>query len=297
MSCSGGGRRAAALVVVAICSIYALSPLQASAPSNVAALHTSNSSLAAQILEWAELRSEMPQWMEAHQSHRRRAEEYRQSGGLDGGLVWYGDSITESLLGLAMGHPMPRTLGIDAVFDKYWRSRFKTDVFAISGDRTGHLAWRLMHGEGATGLSPKVAVLMIGTNDIGWTSREVADAGEAGNIIAGRVQQIVRLLLEQEPGLHVVLQGLLPIGGTQDMFARTKPYLSELNSRLEEFAADPGIAPRVTYVYCGDALLAEGGGWADEEVMPDGLHPNPQGWTRLSECLQPVILPLMGSKA
>lgn len=37
----------------------------------------------------------------------------------------------------------------------------------MAGDQTAHLQWRLLHGQLLTGNPPKVAVLMIGTNDLG----------------------------------------------------------------------------------------------------------------------------------
>ncbi len=36
----------------------------------------------------------------------------------------------------------------------------------IAGDTTRNLLWRLQNGEGPGSLSPKVAIVLIGTNDI-----------------------------------------------------------------------------------------------------------------------------------
>ncbi len=35
-----------------------------------------------------------------------------------------------------------------------------------SGDRTEHLYWRIMNGEGPRDFRPRVAVVLIGTNDL-----------------------------------------------------------------------------------------------------------------------------------
>ena len=49
------------------------------------------------------------------------------------------------------------------VWDQYYANRDAVNL-AISGDRTEHVLWRLENGN-IDGISPKLAVLMIGTNN------------------------------------------------------------------------------------------------------------------------------------
>ena len=49
------------------------------------------------------------------------------------------------------------------VWKKHYDGR-KAVNLGISGDRTQHVLWRLDHGN-IDGISPKVAVIMIGTNN------------------------------------------------------------------------------------------------------------------------------------
>ena len=77
-------------------------------------------------------------------------------------LLFLGDSITE-IWGQGT-----------EVWDQYYG---KDDVanFGISGDQTQHVLWRIDNGE-LDGISPKVVVLMIGTNNI-RTKKEKILAG------------------------------------------------------------------------------------------------------------------------
>ena len=69
------------------------------------------------------------------------------------GLLFLGDSITDF---------WPRR------GEASWLqlAPYKPANFGISGDRTEHLLWRIANGE-LDGISPKVTVLMIGTNNVG----------------------------------------------------------------------------------------------------------------------------------
>jgi len=52
----------------------------------------------------------------------------------------------------------------------------------LAGDTTANLFWRIMNGELPVGTRPKLAVVMIGTNDLGYTEacfREGAEVTEA----------------------------------------------------------------------------------------------------------------------
>jgi hypothetical protein len=48
-----------------------------------------------------------------------------------------------------------------------------------AGDQTGHLLWRLLHGEVPGRRQPKAAILLIGTNDLGRARRQRNDPTDA----------------------------------------------------------------------------------------------------------------------
>lgn len=51
------------------------------------------------------------------------------------------------------------------VFNQYY-APLKVTIYGIGGDRTQHLIWHIIDGE-LKGLSPKLVVLKIGTNNLG----------------------------------------------------------------------------------------------------------------------------------
>src|SRR3989442_10499134 len=83
-------------------------------------------------------------------------------GGID--VLFLGDSITDGWRGPA---------GQEA-WKKYFEPLHAAN-FGIGGDRTQHVLWRIQNGE-LEGIHPKLAVLMIGTNNMGSNSvTEIAD--------------------------------------------------------------------------------------------------------------------------
>ena len=80
-------------------------------------------------------------------------------------FLFIGDSITHGWEG-----------GGKKYWDKYYAPR-KAVNMGFGGDRTQHVLWRLDHGH-LEGISPKLAVLMIGTNNSNGddnTAEEIAD--------------------------------------------------------------------------------------------------------------------------
>ncbi len=98
-------------------------------------------------------------WLQRHEQFLARARQ----GDVD--LLWLGDSITDNWNSAKGTY---RKLFPDA----------KSANFGIGGDGTQHLLWRLQNGE-LDGISPKVAVVLIGTNNVQWhQSAQIATAIE-----------------------------------------------------------------------------------------------------------------------
>ena len=74
-------------------------------------------------------------------------------------LIFVGDSITEGF----------EDEGREVWADRYAKRRAAN--LGISGDRTEHVLWRLENGN-LDGLQPKLAVVMIGTNNFGHGTHE-----------------------------------------------------------------------------------------------------------------------------
>src|SRR5688572_17913148 len=97
-------------------------------------------------------------WLLRHESFNERVKQ----GNVD--LIFIGDSITQAW----------ETDGKEA-WQKHFASRNAVNL-GISGDRTQHVLWRLDNGN-VEGIKPKLAVLMIGTNN---SNREDHTAEEIG---------------------------------------------------------------------------------------------------------------------
>ena len=166
------------------------------------------------------------------------------------GILFVGDSITDGWRG-----------GGKEVFAKNYGKLDPLNI-GIGGDRTQHVIWRLEHGE-VEGISPKVAMLMIGTNNLGSNSNEEIAAG---------ITKIVSLLHEKLPQTKVLLLGIFPRGARADDPARAR--IKAINQEIAKL--DDG-GKTVKYLDIGDKFL-EPDGTLSKEIMPDALHPNETGY-------------------
>ena len=105
-------------------------------------------------------------------------------------LLLIGDSITHGWEGKGK-----------KIWEQYYTKRNAVNL-GIGGDRTQHVIWRLDNGN-IKGISPKAAVVMIGTNNSGNnTPQEIADG----------LKVITEQLREKLPKTKVLLLGIFPRG-------------------------------------------------------------------------------------
>src|SRR6516162_10263289 len=116
-------------------------------------------------------------WNRRHEDHVKRIKE----GNVD--LLFVGDSITEGW-------------GNNAVWQKTY-APLKAANIGIGGDTTENVLWRLENGE-VEGISPKVAVLLIGTNNFGLE-------GHAPDAVAKGVAAVVQALRKKLPSTKIIL--------------------------------------------------------------------------------------------
>ena len=107
-------------------------------------------------------------------------------------VVFLGDSITQGWTG-----------GGKALWDTRYAPLGAVD-YGIGGDSTRQVLWRLGHGE-LDGLSPKLVVLLVGTNNLYGDF----NAGTDDEIAAG-IARIVGTLRTKLPRTRILLLGLLP---------------------------------------------------------------------------------------
>ena len=191
-------------------------------------------------------------WKEVHDAINRQA----QAG--DVNLLFIGDSITQGW-------------GNNETWKKYYTPR-KVMNAGIGGDRTQHVLWRLDNGN-IDGIKPKLAVLMIGTNNSNGqdnTAEEIADGTRA----------IVAKLRTHLPETKILLLAIFPRG--------EKPKASELSSKLAD-------GKMVFYEDIGKAFLTEDG-TLTKEVMPDFLHLSAKGYEIWAKSIEPAVAKILGDK-
>ena len=191
------------------------------------------------------------------------AEVQAKQGAVD--LVFIGDSITQSW----------ETSG-KAVWAKHYGER-KAVNLGISGDRTEHVLWRLENGN-LEGITPRVAVIMIGTNNFGHGKNDAAE------ILAG-VQAIVANLRVRSPKTRVLLLDIFPRG---EDFNPMRGGIAQINQafwRLHD-------GEFINYLPIGHHFIEDDGS-IDKAIMPDFLHLTPAGYTRWARAIEPTLHDLM----
>ena len=182
-------------------------------------------------------------------------------------LIFIGDSIT---------HWWERA-GKD-VWNKYYGHRRAVNL-GIAGDRTQHVLWRLDNGN-IDGISPKVAVVMIGTNN--------QPPRNTGEEIADGIIAICKKLRKKLPKTKILLLGIFP--------RQPKPC-----AMREELAKASRIASRIAdrkmihYLDIGGKFV-EPDGSISKETMNDYLHLTGKGYQIWAEAIEPKLAELMGEK-
>jgi lysophospholipase L1-like esterase len=186
-------------------------------------------------------------------------------GGVD--VLFLGDSITDGWRGA----------GKDV-----WAKQIeplKAANFGIGGDRTQHVLWRIVNGE-LEGIKPKVAVVMIGTNNSG--SDPAADITEG-------VTEIVKTIHKKSPDTKVLLLAVFPRG--KELPNAQNDKLIEVNKALAKL--DDGKLVR--FLDIGPKFLG-----ADKQlpkdIMPDYLHLSPKGYEIWAEAMLPTLNDMLGKK-
>ncbi|CAL8471452.1 g10994 [Coccomyxa elongata] len=240
-------------------------------------------------------------WMQMHRDYVMEIEAHAAKG-LD--CVFYGDSITESLRGTQMGVKIEKFVGIPEVFEKHY-GHLRAAAYSIAGDTTRNLLWRLQNGEGPKKISPKVAVVLIGTNDITNPvyNLDINDPLQTSAIVASAIFASVSIMLKECARMHVILLAVMPrgerflfvaINEKYKLPSRYSPVIGAINARLKHFAEEQ---ERVSFVDCNNELVEASqdgeGEMLNKDLMPDALHPNARGMEKVLSCLDPHLLPYL----
>lgn len=192
------------------------------------------------------------------------------------GLLFLGDSITE------------RWRVAPDIWERYYGS-YQPANFGIGGDRTQHVIWRIEHGE-LDGISPKVTVLMLGTNNsLDYTADEIAAAD----------RKIVGMIRAKLPQTKILLLGIFPRGPRDAKGGPvTEAHVAEAAKRMQTIDAvnadlaklDNGRDIRFLNI---NRVFLDTDGRIPTTVMPDQLHPGPAGYQLWADAMQSHLKEMM----
>lgn len=200
-------------------------------------------------------------WQARHKAMNSRVAQ----GNVD--LLFIGDSITQAWEGNGK-----------AVWDEYYGSRNAVNL-GIGGDRTQHILWRLAHGN-IDGISPKTAVIMIGTNNSNGKDNSVAE-------IADGIGAIVTKLRAELPEMDLLLLDIFPRG------ANTNPQrgkILQVNQIVRKLADRD---EKVHYLAIGHHFV-ESDGTISKDIMPDSLHLSTAGYKIWADSIEAKLRELLG---
>jgi lysophospholipase L1-like esterase len=191
----------------------------------------------------------------------------RTQGPID--LLFMGDSITEGWAGRGK-----------AVWQKYY-APLNVANFGISGDKTQHVLWRIENGE-LDGITPKVVVLLIGTNNIGYPQED---------ILAGD-EKIVSEIHEKLPDTKLLILGIFPRGGDP-----ADPTVAEMRNKI--IFVNKGLATlddgnKTRFLDFGAKFETPDGKITDQymyDLVP--LHPNGDGYQLWADSMNPLLFEML----
>jgi lysophospholipase L1-like esterase len=234
----------------------------------------------AESYELQRLRADVPQERAdenskiAHQQLVEKAKFGATEGRID--VYFVGDSITRRW---GCTDPQYRE------FLESWRTNFfgwNAANFGWGGDTTNNILWRLNNGE-LDGLSPKVFVILAGTNNLS----NAPDDAEVENIARG-IKAIVDTCQRRAPSARIILTAIFP---RNDNWAKLAAIV-KINERIKAFAD----GDRIRFLNV-NSKLADADGKLIDGMMGDGLHPTRRGYEVWADGLRPILTEWLGPRA
>lgn len=184
----------------------------------------------------------------------------------DVNIIMVGDSITQRW----------ETDG-KQIWDKYYGSRNAVNM-GFSGDKVQNVLWRISNGE-ITGISPKLAIVMIGTNN----SKTDNATDVADGIIA-----ICQKLRADLPKTKIILLAIFPRGQTPQNRGRI------INEDVNKIIAKLADNKHIYFLDINKEFLQKDGS-IPESIMPDKLHVNGKGYIIWAKAMEPLVSQLLKS--
>jgi len=192
-------------------------------------------------------------------------------------LIFIGDSITHMFGGM----PKSRIARGSKIWNEYYGHRNAINM-GFGWDRTQNVLWRIENGE-LEGIAPKVAVILIGTNN--RTGTKNARQNTPAEIAEG-VASICKTIHKKAPECKILLLGVLP--RSPKHFVKPIQEINKLLSPLDK-------ENYITFLNMRDQFRDENG-LPKKELMHDGVHPNAAGYHVWAKTMEPVLSKLLNEK-
>ncbi|HWB11342.1 MAG TPA: GDSL-type esterase/lipase family protein [Pirellulales bacterium] len=203
----------------------------------------------------------VPNWLPT--APKTEADISAQAAGGNANVVFIGDSITQ----------LWQSTG-SSDWNQYFAPLRSLDA-GVAGDSTENLLWRLEQGN-LNGISPKLAVVMVGVNDVG-------KGDSAGDVVTG-ITSVVRTVQNEFPNAKILLLGVLP--------ALQVPANSAVRQEIDQI--NQAIAPladgqRIWFLDVSAQLLNPDGSLNQSLFQAGNIHPNAQGYHLLAQAIAPSV--------
>jgi lysophospholipase L1-like esterase len=221
-------------------------------------------------------RLDLPWWRARHEAKLKELAETKPE------LIFLGDSITQDWE--EAGPPEWRD------FVPVWQ-RFYGDRHALNlgfkGDTTASLLWRIRNGEVA-GIAPKVAIILIGANNLGRVHWSAEDT------VAG-IDMIIHELHRRLPATKILLLSVLP--------SERSVWISDTTAQINRMLATRYNDGRsvsfldLTAVFMRNGKLDRDLFFDPRLTPPDPpVHPSAEGQALMAKAMEPVLADMLGDK-
>jgi lysophospholipase L1-like esterase len=220
-------------------------------------------------------RMDLRWWRERFEAKRDELRNHRVD------LLFLGDSITQDY---EVSGP-PEWRDFVPVWQHYYGDRNAINL-GFNGDATSHLLWRIENGE-TDGIAPKVAVILIGANNLGrlhWSAEDT---------VAG-IDAIVTQLHHRLPHTKLLLLGVLP--------SDRSAWATETTLAINRMLAAHYRGSDVTFLDIGAVFMQNGRLnrelFFDPRLTPPAapLHPTAQGQALMAAAIEPTLALLLGDR-
>ena len=206
-------------------------------------------------------------------------------------VVMVGDSITHTL-GELGGKYEP--------MKKVWNKHFlplNTINLGYNGYRTEQILWNLQNGELEFKKSPKVFILLIGTNNT--DDRHFKTVHNAEEIFTG-TKAIVTTIQKRHPKTKILVLRIFPRGGDDEKGISPPAFNSsakciETCRQAGELTRQLADGKKVFWLDINKIFLQKGGS-INTELMWDLLHPSPNGAETWVNAIMPTLRKLLNNK-